>query len=110
MEEASVMMSGLNSERILQCLKDTRKSKKQLKKDPKLPEDYNVNFVSEKIIRIISSYVDYVNTFVWKNKKMRILILSQYFWPENFRINEIAMELINLGNKVTVITGKPKLS
>jgi len=42
-----------------------------------------------------------------KNKKMKILILSQYFWPENFRINEIAMELINLGNKVTVITGKP---
>ena len=37
---------------------------------------------------------------------MKILILSQYFWPENFRINEIAMELTNLGNKVTVLTGK----
>ena len=66
MEEASVMMSGLNSERILQCLKILDSQKNNPKRILKLPEDYNVNFVSEKVIRIISSYVDYVNTFVWK--------------------------------------------
>ena len=38
---------------------------------------------------------------------MNILIISQYFWPENFRINEISHELSKLGNKVSVLTGMP---
>lgn len=38
---------------------------------------------------------------------MHILIVSQYFWPENFRINDIASELASRGHKVTVLTGKP---
>jgi glycosyltransferase involved in cell wall biosynthesis len=38
---------------------------------------------------------------------MRILILSQYFWPENFRINDLAAELARRGHSVTVLTGKP---
>lgn len=38
---------------------------------------------------------------------MKILIISQYFWPENFVINEIAFSLKELGNDVIVITGKP---
>jgi len=38
---------------------------------------------------------------------MHILIVSQYFWPENFRINDISRLLIEQGNKVTVLTGKP---
>ena len=38
---------------------------------------------------------------------MRLLILSQYFWPENFRINELASELIARGHEVTVLTGQP---
>jgi len=38
---------------------------------------------------------------------MRILIVSQHFWPENFRINSIALSLSNLGHKVDVLTGKP---
>ena len=38
---------------------------------------------------------------------MNILIISQYFWPENFRINEISQELSKLGNKVSVLTGMP---
>jgi len=38
---------------------------------------------------------------------MKILIISQYFWPENFRINEISHELSKLGNKVSVLTGMP---
>ncbi len=38
---------------------------------------------------------------------MHILIVSQYFWPENFRINDITKRLVEQGNKVTVITGKP---
>lgn len=38
---------------------------------------------------------------------MRILIVSQYFWPENFRVNEIASELIARGHEVTILTSKP---
>lgn len=38
---------------------------------------------------------------------MRILIVSQYFWPENFKINDIALGLKERGHSVTVLTGKP---
>ena len=38
---------------------------------------------------------------------MKILIVSQYFWPENFRINDLAKHFVKLGNKVEVLTGKP---
>lgn len=38
---------------------------------------------------------------------MNVLIWSQYFWPENFRINELAVALSQRGLKVTVLTGKP---
>ncbi|HCB76096.1 MAG TPA: glycosyltransferase WbuB [Sphingomonas bacterium] len=38
---------------------------------------------------------------------MRILIVSQYFWPENFRINDLAEELSRRGHAVTVLTGRP---
>ena len=38
---------------------------------------------------------------------MRILIVTQYFWPENFRINDLAQGLMNRGHEVTVYTGKP---
>ncbi|MGI2104669.1 glycosyltransferase family 4 protein [Shewanella frigidimarina] len=38
---------------------------------------------------------------------MRILIVSQYFWPENFRVNDLTTALISKGHKVTVLTGIP---
>jgi len=38
---------------------------------------------------------------------MRILILSQYFWPENFRINDLAKGLKDRGHEVEVLTGLP---
>lgn len=38
---------------------------------------------------------------------MKILIVSQYFWPENFRINDLTQELIKRGHSVTVLTGIP---
>lgn len=38
---------------------------------------------------------------------MRILIFNQYFWPESFRINEVAYALKSRGHEVEVITGKP---
>ena len=38
---------------------------------------------------------------------MRILVLSQYFWPENFRINDVVEGLTSRGHAVTVYTGLP---
>ena len=38
---------------------------------------------------------------------MRILIVSQYFWPENFRINDLTLALRERGHEVTVLTGVP---
>ena len=38
---------------------------------------------------------------------MRILVISQCFWPESFRINEVVLSLSSLGHHVEVLTGKP---
>jgi glycosyltransferase involved in cell wall biosynthesis len=38
---------------------------------------------------------------------MKILIVSQYFWPEEFRINDLATDLVDRGHEVTVLTGSP---
>jgi colanic acid biosynthesis glycosyl transferase WcaI len=38
---------------------------------------------------------------------MRLLVVSQYFWPENFRINDLVAEMVKRGHAVTVLTGTP---
>ncbi|WP_395066827.1 glycosyltransferase family 4 protein [Paraburkholderia silvatlantica] len=38
---------------------------------------------------------------------MRLLVVTQYFWPENFRINDLVAELARRGHEVTVLTGLP---
>lgn len=38
---------------------------------------------------------------------MRILVVSQYFWPENFRVNDLVAEFTGRGHSVTVLTGRP---
>ena len=38
---------------------------------------------------------------------IRLLVVSQYFWPENFRINEVVATLAERGLETTVLTGKP---
>jgi len=62
MEEASVMMVGLKNERILQGLEVLEK---QDKDTLRLVADYSMPNVSDKILRIILSYTDYVKRVVW---------------------------------------------
>jgi len=62
MEEASVMMVGLTKERILQGLKILETQQKDTLRSV---ADYHVPNVSEKVLRIILSYTDYVNRVVW---------------------------------------------
>ncbi len=38
---------------------------------------------------------------------MKLLVVSQYFWPENFRVNDLVAELVARGHEVTVLTGYP---
>lgn len=38
---------------------------------------------------------------------MRILVVCQYFYPEEFKVNELVEGLVQRGNDVTVLTGKP---
>jgi len=63
MEEASVMMVGLDKERILQGLKVLES---QDKETLRLVSDYSMPNVSQKVLRIIISYTDYVNRVVWR--------------------------------------------
>ncbi|CAM3563329.1 non-hydrolyzing UDP-N-acetylglucosamine 2-epimerase [Erysipelothrix urinaevulpis] len=62
MEEASVMMVGLHKERILQGLKVLETQEKDTLR---LVADYSMPNVSDKVVRIILSYTDYVNRTVW---------------------------------------------
>jgi UDP-N-acetyl-L-fucosamine synthase len=66
MEEASVVMVGLNVDRVRQALDVVSKQRRGASRTLMLPVDYDVPNVAEKIIRIIYSYIDYVNQKVWK--------------------------------------------
>lgn len=66
MEEAMVMMVGLEVERVRQGLNILKMQRRGTERQLRLVEDYNVPNVSEKVVRIIHSYTDYVNRVVWK--------------------------------------------
>lgn len=65
MEQASVMMVGLNPERILQGLEQLKEQTKGEHRSLLPVTDYSFPNVSDKIVRIIISYADYVNRVVW---------------------------------------------
>ncbi|HAV2721636.1 non-hydrolyzing UDP-N-acetylglucosamine 2-epimerase [Acinetobacter baumannii] len=66
MEEAAVMMVGLKAERILQGLAILEGQTRGENRLLRLVEDYSMPNVSEKVVRIIMSYTDYVNRVIWK--------------------------------------------
>jgi UDP-N-acetylglucosamine 2-epimerase len=66
MEETSVMMVGLQYERISQGLSLLKEQKRGGNRNIRLVADYSMPNVSEKVVRIILSYIDYINTVVWK--------------------------------------------
>lgn len=65
MEEASVMMVGLNPERILQGLVQLQYQKTGAERNFRPVADYAMPNVSEKMVRIILSYTDYIKRVVW---------------------------------------------
>lgn len=66
MEEGAVMMTGLNTERIFQALAILEDQPIGLNRLLHCVTDYAADNVSDKILRIIMSYTDYVNRVVWR--------------------------------------------
>jgi UDP-N-acetylglucosamine 2-epimerase len=66
MEEASVMMVGLGQTRVLQALEILATQARGDIRTLRLVGDYSMPNVSDKVLRIILSYTDYVNRTVWK--------------------------------------------
>ncbi len=66
MEESSVMMTGVNLNRVIQAMEILSSQKIDKDRSLNLVKDYSVNNVSEKILRIIISYTDYIHRNIWK--------------------------------------------
>ena len=66
MEETAAMMVGLNIERVMQGIMILEKQPKKQNGTNRIVEDYSIPNVSEKIVKIIHSYTDYVNRVIWK--------------------------------------------
>lgn len=65
-EEGAVMLSGLDSQRVLQCLRILESQARGDHRQFRVVTDYASPNVSGKVLRIIVSYTDYVNRVVWK--------------------------------------------
>ena len=68
MEEAAVMMVGLSPERILQGLTQLETQKRGKQRSFRRVADYSIPNVSDKMVRIIISYTDYIKRVVWREE------------------------------------------
>ena len=65
MDKGTLIMSGLENKRILESLEIAIKQNKD-NNIPEIVNDYNVDNVSSKVVKIILSYIDYVNNTIWR--------------------------------------------
>jgi UDP-N-acetylglucosamine 2-epimerase len=68
MDEATVIMAGLRKERVLPAVAVARAHAQAGPRAFRLPPDYDVDNVSRKVLRIVLSYVGYVNRVVWRKE------------------------------------------
>ena len=69
MDEGTVIMSGLNKNRVIEAVKVATTHNNQKNRVIKPVKDYEVDNVSKKVLRIILSYIDYINRTVWRKTK-----------------------------------------
>lgn len=67
-EEGAVMLVGLSVHRVLQGIRILEAQSKSQGRSIKLVEDYSADNVSEKVLRIIQSYTDFINRKIWKKQ------------------------------------------
>lgn len=68
MDVGTLVMSGLQMERVIQAIDLVTKQYNKTKRHFKIVPDYEVENISQKVIRLILSYVDYINRTVWYKK------------------------------------------
>ena len=68
MDEATVIMAGLKSERVLEAIDLVTAHRAARKQPVRMADDYRADNVSQKVVRIILSYTDYVNRTVWRRR------------------------------------------
>ena len=74
MEEASVMMTGLNPDRVLQGLAQLQYQRTGEHRNIHQVADYSIPDVSEKVLRIILSYTDYIKRVVWNEWQNTVIV------------------------------------
>ena len=67
MDSGILIMSGLESERVLESIEITIKHFEERTINPKVP-DYEMDEVSHKVLKIVVSYIDYINRTVWSHE------------------------------------------
>ncbi len=70
MDEGILIMSGLQSERVIEAINIVTKSFEKNNRMFRNVLDYDVDNVSKKVVRIIASYTDYINRTVWKKNEL----------------------------------------
>ncbi len=71
MDEGTVIMSGIERERIIEAINIVVNQFIENSKSTRIINDYNVENVSIKVLRIILSYIDFVNRTVWKKDTVK---------------------------------------
>lgn len=68
MDEATLVMAGLGAERVVQAISLVVGQHQDSERAFELVDDYRATNVSRKVVRIVSSYVDYVRSVVWRER------------------------------------------
>jgi UDP-N-acetylglucosamine 2-epimerase (non-hydrolysing) len=71
MDEGTVIMSGIERERVIESVNVVVNQFKENSQSIRVINDYNVENVSIKVVRIILSYIDFVNRNIWKKDSVK---------------------------------------
>ena len=66
MDEGTLIMSGLERTKVINCIDIVKSQRMEIGRGMRVVPDYDVDNVSDKVVRIIVSYIDYINRTVWR--------------------------------------------